>query len=236
MFAHRGASYYAPENTLAAFMKAKDLGLRWLEFDVMLTADEKVVVIHDETLDRTTNGSGYVSDYSYKELKNLDAGSWFHPKFSDEKILLLSDLIIWMCKQQMDANIEIKALAGKEDLTAKKVMDVIRCHWIPEKGPPLLSSFSLDILYALRRLDSNCCLGLLMDEWMPNWKAICDELHCVSVHPNEKCLNQEKVSEIKLTHRSVFCYTVNDVDRAQELFSWGVDAIYSDCPKSILTL
>lgn len=235
VFAHRGASRYAPENTLAAFLKAKELGARWIEFDVMLTADEKVVVIHDETVDRTTGSSGYVCDYPYNNLKKLDAGSWFSPEFSVEKIPLLSEVIDWMHENTMCANIEIKALPGKEKITAKKVLEIIKHHWREDMLPPLLSSFSLEILYELRRQDKTCQLGLLMDEWIPTWESISDELQCVSVHPNQKIVTKRKIAEIKASKRFVFCYTVNDIKRARQLFSWGVDAIYSDCPEIVVT-
>src|SRR5438552_7543288 len=86
IIAHRGASALAPENTLAAFHKAKEIGAKWVEFDCMLASCGEVVVIHDETLDRTTNGLGRVIDYPYSYLKTLNAGSWFNPIFADEKI------------------------------------------------------------------------------------------------------------------------------------------------------
>lgn len=234
VFAHRGASLYAPENTMAAFTKAKSLGIRWLEFDVMLSADEQLVVIHDETIDRTTDGSGYVSDYTYDQLSELDAGFWFAPLFTGEKIPLLSDVLQWMKNQRMCANVEIKALPGKEKITAKLVLDTLEHYESKNNLPLLLSSFSIDTLYSVRELDSLCNLGLLMHEWIPNWEVICDELKCVSVNPNEKIVNQDLIQKFKSTGRSVFCYTVNDKSRAKELFSWGVDAVYSDCPDVIL--
>jgi glycerophosphoryl diester phosphodiesterase len=234
VFAHRGASQYAPENTMAAFRKAHSLGIRWLEFDVMLSADNQVVVIHDETLDRTTPAKGMVDQFTYDDLKALDAGSWFDAKFAGQKIPLLSEVIQFMREHDMSANIEIKALPGKEELTAKLVLDVIRDNWTSSMLPPLISSFSLEILRAVRHLDSDCYIGLLMDEWMSDWEALCEELNCISVHPNQKIMDSEKAALIKSSKRFIFCYTVNDPLRARELFSWGVDAVYSDCPDKVL--
>lgn len=234
VFAHRGASRYAPENTLAAFLKAKELGVRWLEFDVMLTADEQVVVIHDERVDRTTDASGYVNDFLYKDLKHLDAGSWFNEKFSSARIPLLSEVIHFLREHQMCANIEIKSFPGKEKITAKKVLDIISHYWTPEMMLPILSSFSLDVLVAVRHYHSEYFIGFLMDEWVSDWRIFVNDLNCVSIHPNEKIVTRDKIVELKSSGRAVFCYTVNDAARAHELFSWGVDAVYSDCPDKVL--
>ena len=234
VFAHRGASFYAPENTFAAFDKAKELGIRWLEFDVMLTADEHVVVIHDETLNRTTNMKGDVNHFLLSEVEKADAGSWFNIEFNQQRVPLLGDVMRWMRDNHMAANIEIKALPGKEVLTAKKVLSLIQENWTEDMLPAVVSSFSLDILYAVRQLDSEVCLGLLMDEWLEDWEKIADELQCVSVHPNQKLMSAERALAIKKTQRLLFCYTVNDAARAHELFSYGVDAVYSDCPDQVI--
>lgn len=233
VLAHRGASRYAPENTMAAFEKAKALGITWVEFDVMLSQDDKVVVIHDETLDRTTDSSGYVCDFPYSYLETLDAGSWFHPNFSGQKIPLLSEVVLYLHKNRMAANVEVKSMPGKEELAVKKVMEVIQEYWTKEMTPPLLSSFSINILQILRRDYSDYPLGLLMHEWMPEWRKISDELKCVSVHLNVEIINQERILDVKSTGRQVLSYTVNEPARAKELFRWGVDAIYSDCPDLI---
>src|SRR5690348_1162223 len=89
---HRGACTYAPENTLASFKKAHELGIQWVEFDVMLSRDKVSVVFHDETLNRTTNGTGYIDECTFDELSKLDAGSSFGPEFKGERIPLLSDV------------------------------------------------------------------------------------------------------------------------------------------------
>ncbi len=234
VIAHRGASAYAPENTLAAFLKAKELGASWIEFDVMLTADHEVVVIHDEELERTTNGFGKVRDYSYRALKKLDAGSWFNPIFSGEKIPSLSETIEFLHTHQMAANIEIKPLLGQEELVVKKVLSVVKQHWKTDIPGPLISSFSLPALRFLRQHSSTCLLGFLMDKWLPDWKVLCDELNCITVNVDGKIVSQEKVKQIKSTGRLVLVYTVNDPKRAQELFSWGVDAVFTDVPDKIL--
>src|SRR5690348_4859908 len=103
--AHRGASASAPENTLAAFKAAKEQGARWLEFDVMLAACGEAVIFHDETLERTTNGQGFLHDYPYHFLKTLDAGSWFGPRFAGERIPTFKETVDFIIEANLSANI-----------------------------------------------------------------------------------------------------------------------------------
>lgn len=234
VIAHRGASAYAPENTLAAFLKAKELGIQWVEFDVMLTKEGEVVVIHDETLDRTTNCQGRVCDFSFDYISTLDAGSWFNKSFAQEKILSFKQLIDFLAEHHLAANVEIKAQQGQEEKTVKNVLKNLADHWQPFMLPPLVSSFSLDILRFVRRYSATCWLGLLMDEWHEDWERICDELSCISVNVNHQILTPQRAQQILATQRKILCYTVDDPARAHELFSWGVHAVFSNMPDRIV--
>jgi len=230
VIAHPGASLYAPENTLAAFRKAKELGVNWVEFDVMLTLDDEVVVIHDETLERTTNGVGRVCDFPLSYLKTLDAGSWFNPNFANEKIPTLLEVITLLNQFHLSANIEIKAQPGKEEATVKKVLSLVEQHWNKEQAAPLISSFNLPILELVRKYSPTSRLGFLMDTWESDWKDTCDKLQAISVNVNQQWLDADKVNQIKVTQRALLAYTVNDPKRADELYAWGVDAVFSDDP------
>jgi glycerophosphoryl diester phosphodiesterase len=106
--AHRGASGYAPENTLAAFRMARELGADMVEFDVHLTADDQLVVLHDDTLDRTTNGTGYVRDHAWSEISRLDAGAWYAPQFAGQCVPLLDEALAWATDARMPLSIELK--------------------------------------------------------------------------------------------------------------------------------
>src|SRR3990167_2926706 len=124
--AHRGACAYAPENTIASFTKAAQLGMKWLEFDVMQSVDGEVIVFHDETLDRTTNGKGDVDRYPYSYLRTLDAGAWFNPAFSGERIPTLIQTLEFLENTNMNANVEIKAMGNRDEqlvLAVLKDMD-----------------------------------------------------------------------------------------------------------------
>lgn len=228
ILAHRGASFYAPENTLAAFRKAKKLGINWVELDVMLTADEEVVVIHDETVNRTTNGKGLVIGRSYDYIKSLDAGSWFDPIFSEERIPTLGEALQLFNELQLAVNVEIKAQRSHEELTVKKVLAAIQQQWQQEDSRLLISSFSVPILQYVRQYSANALLGLLMDKWLKDWQQLADSLDCVAVNVNQKLLTTERVTSIKNSGRQVLAYTVDELSRARELFSLGVDAVFSN--------
>ena len=233
VIAHRGASAFAPENTLVSFSKAVQMGAKWLEFDVMLSADNEVIVFHDETLDRTTNGSGFVGNFPFSYLRTLDAGAWFDPAYSGERIPSLAQIATFLQEMKISANIEIKSLPDQEQLTAQLAFKEILNYFPQRTDKILFSSFSVASLRELRRLSSECNLGLLMHDWQNDWDKICDELQCVSVHVNQQIMNPDRVHAIKNTHRQLLCYTVNNAHRAKELLSWGVDAIFSDIPTII---
>lgn len=235
VIAHRGASAYAPENTLAAFTKAAQLGVKWIEFDVMQAACGEAIIFHDDTLERTTNGAGEPSDYHFQTLAALDAGRWFDLRFASEKIPSLHQVIDFLINTNMNANVEIKSMPGKEAQLIKRVFQELSQSELGIVTPRLLfSSFSLDALKLLRQYAPSCYLGMLLHEWEPNWQTWCVALNCISVHVNEAILTHEAASKIKAMNKLLLCYTVNDPERAKELFSWGVDAVFSDNPDKIL--
>jgi glycerophosphoryl diester phosphodiesterase len=235
IIAHRGASALAPENTLAAFLKAKESGLDWVEFDVMLTSTGEAIVIHDDTLDRTTNGQGRVVDSSYDYLKTLDAGSWFNPRFSKERIPLLEDVLKLLQQQQLAANLEIKSLPGYEEVTVQRIVDVLKRNFEVNNSerPLLISSFSSTILKIIRKRLPSALLSVLIDEWQADWQNFCEEIQAVTININHRILTPERVKVMKEKNYRVLAYTVNTSERARELLSWGVDAVFSDCLTSL---
>lgn len=228
LIAHRGASAFAPENTLAAFQHAKDLGATWVEFDVMLAACGEAIIIHDDTLERTTNGVGDVAKHPYQYLKTLDAGSWFGLEFSNQCIPTLKQTLDFLVENHMSANIEIKSMSGQESPLVTKVVEHIKQFWPSSNMPPLISSFSLPILFEVRKQMPNAFIGVLIHEWFKGWEKVCKELNCFSVHVNEEILTLNKIRAIKEMDKKVLSYTVNTVKRAHELFSQGVDALFTD--------
>jgi glycerophosphoryl diester phosphodiesterase len=234
VIAHRGASAYAPENTLAAMRKAQQIGAKWVEFDVMLAGEGEVVVIHDFTLNRTTNGRGRVIDTPYNKIAHLDAGSWFAPEFRNERIPTLVQLLTCLQELDLHINMEIKPTPGQELTTTRKALEILYQHWPCEKSPPLISSGSLACLREARRLHAKCLLGVIADHWSSDWQAISQELMCISWHFNHKILNSARVAEVQAAGKLVLAYTVNEVERALELFRWGVVSVFTNYPDVIL--
>ncbi len=230
IIAHRGASAIAPENTLAAFTKAKALGLTWVEFDVMLAESGDVIVLHDEELNRTTNGTGKVISRPYRYIKTLDAGSWFNPIYHEEKVPLLKDVLELLKALKLSANIEIKSLPGYEELLSKHVMTLIESY----KIPLFISSFSYTVLKLIHDENPSMPLAFLMDQWDSDWEKYCHDIKAVAVNVNHEILDHQKVKKIKHTKRLLLAYTIDDPLRAKELFSYGVDAVFSNCGQDFL--
>ena len=227
---HRGAAAYAPENTLAAFQKAYDLGCRFIEFDVMLSADGEPFIIHDDALKRTTNGQGKTGKVSSAYLNSLDAGAWYSKAFLGEKIPTLHDAIQWLNSTDVHANIEIKPYPGQSEETTQVVMQHIQTYWSSDKKAPLVSSFDLEALRLARQLSANMPLGLLMDKWQSNVLDLAEELRCVSVNLSRRAATKARVSSLKEAGYLVYVYTTNKKQQAFKLFDIGVDAVFSDHP------
>mgnify|MGYP001300547204 CR=1 FL=1 len=230
IIAHRGASAYAPENTIAAFDKAAILGARMIEFDVMLSQDGEPFVIHDENLKRTTNGRGEVGEVDAAYIKTLDAGKWFSKQFLGEKVPHLQDVLQWLIFSDMKANIEIKPYQGTMEATTVAVMAMINRLWPQNKPLPLVSSFDWGALHVCRGITPEMPLGLLMHEWVEQWESEASTLNVYSIHVNRKVLTLKRAQAIKEKGYKLAVYTVNSRRLANKLFDWGVDAIFSDCP------
>jgi glycerophosphoryl diester phosphodiesterase len=227
---HRGASAYAPENTIAAFDKALALGCKYLEFDVMLSADGEPFVFHDDKLKRTTNGKGEIGLVSAEYLQTLDAGKWFSRRFSGEKIPHFSEVLQWLNFSNVQANIEIKPYPGKSEETTVAVLSHINRYWPQTKELPLISSFDLSALHLCRSLSPEMPLGLLMHEWDKDCLSKAKDLQCYSLHFHKRALTAERVKQVKEQGYAVLVYTVNRRRLANKLFDWGVDAVFSDYP------
>lgn len=230
VIAHRGASAYAPENTLDAFNQAHLLGATWVEFDVMLAACGTPVVFHDDTLSRTTGQPGVVDDYPYSTLATFEAGSWFSPFATGARIPTLETVLHFIKETGSSANIEIKPLPLQSEATVKATRAVVDRVFPKGYQGLLFSSFCITSLRHLRALLPQARLGLLMHEVLPDWEALVAELKPVSLHFNKDILNPALLQQAKRLKKSVLVYTVNDRSEAEALFASGVDAVFSDYP------
>jgi glycerophosphoryl diester phosphodiesterase len=227
---HRGASAYAPENTIAAFDKALSLGCRFIEFDVMCSVDGEPFIIHDDHLKRTTNGKGDVGLVDAAYLQSLDAGSWFSKQYKGERIPHFKDALKWLSCSGVQANIEIKPYNGAIEQTTVAVLSHIHRYWPQDKELPLVSSFEWEALVLCRSIAPEMPLGLLLHEWEEDWLQKAKQLACYSIHFNRKILTADRVRVVKEQGYLVCAYTVNRKRLANKLYGWGVDAIFSDYP------
>ena len=230
LVAHRGASPYAPENTFAAFEKARALGARSIEFDVMMSADGGLFVFHDTKFKRTSNGRGNFGDASSDYIASLDAGSWFSEQFGDEKIPTLEETLQWFSRHSIHANIELKPLPGRTDETTTAVLAKINQCWSEDTPPPLLSSFDEEALLLCSRLAPELPLGLLLLGWKKDWLSKIQHVNGVSVHLPKHVITKERIQAIKKEGYAVCVYTVNSQKWARRYLAWGADSLVSDYP------
>lgn len=228
IIAHRGGGLLAPENTLAGLAIARNLGFRGVEFDVKLSADATPVLMHDDTLERTTDGRGAVAETSYKALSALDAGIWFGNEFSGEPVPAFAAASALCLQTGLWANVEIKPSPGRERETGEVVARMAKLLWQGAALPPLLSSFSAVALEAAAVEAPELPRALLVVETPENWRGLLDRLQCVALHVNQLHLDPPTIRAIHDTGRGVLAYTVNDPERALDLLEWQVDALVTD--------
>ncbi len=222
---HRGGGILAPENTLAGIAKASALGFSAVEFDVMLAADGVPILMHDETLERTTSGRGQAASLDSASLARLDAGSWFSPEYAGERVPSLVEAAELCRKLGLWANVEIKPAQGAEALTGATVAAMSAESWRDAPSLPVLSSFSEQ---ALRAAHAQFALGMLVGRIPTDWRERLTSLDCASLHCDYRGLTAEQVVKVHEAGYALLCYTVNDERAARRLLAWGVDAIITD--------
>ena len=239
---HRGAAGHAPENTLASLRKAAELGVRWVEFDTKLTRDGAAVLFHDHTLERTTDGRGEVAETALADLRERDAGTWFdvdspggsRGAFAGERVPTLLDAMETLARLGLGAIVEIKPSPGRAAETGRVVAGVLKSSWPATLPAPLISSFDREALAAALEAAPNIhrALNLLKIPW--GWRKQVKALDCRAIHCLERKLTAKRVGAFKDEGLVVRAFTVNDRDRAETLFGWGVHGVISDYPERIL--
>lgn len=222
IWAHRGASGLAPENTMAAFTLAEQVGADGIELDVHLSRDGVPVVIHDETVNRTTNGRGGIVDVTQRELRELDAGSWFSSEFTGEPVPTLAEVLIWV-EDRLRLNIEIKsAQAGRA------VLDLLAEY---PRARVLVSSFSHELLLAMRQWSPGLPIGFLIDSHF--WRiALKRAVFCQaeSFNPPAKHVSHLLVNACHRQGLTVFPWTVDGISHQNSLLRMGVDGFFTNFP------
>jgi len=228
-FAHRGASAYAPENTLAAFRLAKEQGAPAIEFDVKLSADGVPVIHHDPSLERTTNGSGPLSRQPLKELQKLDAGSWFGASFAGEPLPSLEDLFQTL-GGQLFMNIELTNYASPFDGLTTRVTQLVKRFGLQDSV--MFSSFLPHNLMLAGHLLPGAPRGQLAlpgkaGDWQRLWGGM---LTLQADHPYSQDVTPERIEQAHRRGRRVHVWTVNDPAEMRRLWKMGVDGVFTDDP------
>jgi glycerophosphoryl diester phosphodiesterase len=225
---HRGSPVYAPENTLASFEAAIRQGADAIEFDVNLTADNRVIVIHDSRVERTTNGRGFVSRLPLDVIRTLDAGSWFLDQFQGEKIPTLEEVFEWM-GHRIFMNIELKKYSPPGDKLIDEVVAIVKKFNIQERI--LFSSFySANLLKAKQLLPEVPC-GLLVRAGVLGRTALNSGLQNPeydAIHPHLRDVNPELINRSHEMGKKVNVWTVNRQEDIKKICGWGVDTFFTD--------
>ncbi|MFM2045337.1 MAG: hypothetical protein RLY86_3913 [Pseudomonadota bacterium] len=233
---HRGAARHAPENTLAGIRMAASQGATWVEVDVKLTADRIPILMHDDTLDRTTDGRGPVAALTLEQVRRLDAGRWFGPAFAGERVPTLAEVLALVRDLGMGINLEIKPCPGRAEETAGVALTTARSLWPDGVPPPLVSSFDYDSLAMARLVAPDWPIGYLIDRRRPDWATQAAAVGAATIHVNARREDADSIAVYRATGRPVLAYTVNSLAAAREVLSWGVTGVFTDTPATLAPL
>jgi glycerophosphoryl diester phosphodiesterase len=232
VIAHRGASACAPENTMAAFRRAVELGARFIETDLHLSRDGKIVAIHDDTLERTTNGHGLVRDHTVKELRELDAGSWFAPAFAGEYVPSLEEILELAGHADLSLYLEIKGGSGYgiERALAAALHERREAHGV------VVLSFEPRALEQVHQLDRVLMTGLLFEDSKMDVVERAVKIGARQLAPRGDHVTPELVARAHFHGLQVVTWTINEPEQMRALTAAGVDGIMTDYPDRLVAV
>ena len=226
VIAHRGASGHTPENTMVAFQRAVELGASFIETDLQVTRDGCFVAIHDDTVDRTTNGSGEVQEFTLDELRRVDAGLWFDRDFMGERIPTLAQILEFSIAHDVVFYLELKYPA----MTDMDHALVAALQKAPSMARTIVISFDPATLAPLRRIDPSIMVGLLVEENYPDCIQAARELGAGQLCPKFSCVTPALVEQAHRADLKVITWTVNSAESMRAMIAAGVDGIMTDFP------
>jgi glycerophosphoryl diester phosphodiesterase len=230
--AHRGASGHAPENTLAAFRRAVELGAAFIETDLQISRDAHIVVIHDDRLDRTTTGRGPVREHTLAELRELDAGSWYDSQFAGERIPTLEEVLELSGQSDIVLYLEIKP--GAPWGVEQAVVGALRSAG--ETTRAVVLSFEAATLATVRRLEPTLMTGYLYDRRQPDAVQRALELGARQLAPRGDLVTPELVAEARRNGLQVVTWTINRPEHMRAFAAVGVDGIMTDYPDRLIAV
>ncbi len=234
VIAHRGDFAHAPENTLPSFQQAIQKGADGIELDAKLTLDGRVVVFHDGSVERTSNGSGRVASFTLEAIRKLDAGSWFNEKFRGAKVPLLEEVFETVGRERL-INIELTNYSTPRDGLVDKVCELIKRH--NNQGQLLFSSFFASNLKRAAQVIPEIPRGLLAMPglagiWARSFGFMFGEY--LALHAHISSVDRQQVQRIHRLNRRVHVWTANTPEEVNQLKEWGVDGIFTDDPQTAL--
>ncbi|MGN8647135.1 glycerophosphodiester phosphodiesterase [Gracilibacillus sp. HCP3S3_G5_1] len=229
IYAHRGASKHAPENTMPAFELAFEHGADGIETDVQLTKDNIPILIHDEQLNRTTNGIGYVKDFTYEEIKQLDAGSWKSPFYKDTKIPTLDDLLAWNADKQLQLNIELK----NNIIPYQQIEDIVcqKLHEYNMTAHTVISSFNHESIARISKRKEDIDYALLTGRRNKKLIPYSKKIKAKGIHIRYRLLSHILIRQANDHGLYVAVYTVNSPITINNAIRMGCHALFTDIPK-----
>ncbi|WP_087971615.1 glycerophosphodiester phosphodiesterase [Oceanobacillus rekensis] len=232
IIAHRGASKYAPENTMPAFELAYRMKAEGIETDVQLTKDNIPVLIHDEHVKRTTGHSGYVKDYTFDELSQLDAGSWFSDEFAGTSIPSLEEFLKWIIDKPLELNIELKNSKIDYSNIEKIVYEMVEHYKLLERTT--LSTFNHESVKRLKPINETIGVALLTSRKRKDLADYAKILGANALHVKYRLINKALVQQCKQGDLALRVYTVNKPSHMMNCFLLGCDGIFTDVPNTAL--
>ena len=228
LYAHRGGGSLAPENTLAAIRLGQSLGYTAHEIDVKLSRDGVPILLHDPTLERTTNGRGRAADIPWESLRQLDAGGWHSEAFRGERIPSFEEASELLRADGTTVDIEIKPTPGFDAETGRRVALATRELWKGAAVPPFFSSFSFDALMAAKEAAPEIERGWLIDHFTDaDWDRL-KALDAISLNTHHRKFHLRDLPRVHEAGCRVMLYTVNDAGEAARLLKAGIDALFTD--------
>lgn len=233
-YGHRGASGYYPENTMLSFEKALEMGSTGIETDVQVTKDGVLVLIHDEMVNRTTNGHGLVKDYNYSELSKLDAGSWFSKEYSSLRIPTLEEFLLFASDKNLIINLEIKSGVIQYDGIEKRIIELVYKYNLQSRV--ILSSFNHYSAVKCKEIAPEIKTGLLYMEGLYKPEKYARTAGADALHPYFYALNGEVAREIKKEGLMINTFTVNDTNYMKYFLELELDGIITNYPDKLSSI
>ncbi|APZ42905.1 glycerophosphodiester phosphodiesterase family protein [Acidihalobacter ferrooxydans] len=232
LIGHRGTARLAPENTLPGIELAARLGLPWVEIDTQLSRDGVLVLLHDDTLERTTNLHGTVREHDYATLASADAGTWFAAQFAGTRIPRLDNVLERCRALGIGLHLEIKPANPHETDTAAAVAALLHTTALPERL--ILSSFASATVAAMHELAPEHLRAQGAEHFPENWRELSERLELEAWHVDAAVITPQLAPMLREAGMALRAWTVNDRARAQELIDWGVEAVFTDAPPALL--